>query len=1052
VGTGAIVSDGSSGAIIAYQTCQLGIGGIFAQHVDSLGAVLWGQEGKGISVCTAAGDGVEPCIVSDGAGGAIIAWADYRMGSADIWAQRVNVLGAVQWASDGVAICAALGGQEEHKIIPDGTGGAIVVWKDRRTGNSDIYAQRVNASGAVQWASDGVPLCTANSDQYDPRITSDGAGGAIIAWVDSRSGSEYDIYAQRVNASGAIQWGLDGAPLCTAPVHQYHLQITSDGAGGAIATWTDSRNGSNYDVYAQRVDASGGMHWAVDGVPVCAAMGNQWGPQVTSDGGGGAIVTWLDWRSGSDYDIRAQRVDTAGVIQWTSDGVPLCTAPGAQNLPQITSDGAGGSIVTWVDNRSGSWDIYAQRVDASGGMQWPADGVPLCTAPEGRDDPRITFDGGTGAIITWIDYRSSSPGIYAQRVNGSGSLQWTPNGVLLCSATGDQESPQITGDGIGGAIVTWEDHRSGNYDICAQRLDARGAILWAVNGIAICTATGDQQLPQIASGGNSGAIVAWEDYRGGSDSDIYAQLVNDSGVIQWAANGVPLCIAMGNQGSPQVTSDLAGGAIVAWSDDRDGDYEYDLYAQSVDASGVIQWPADGVAICTATGDQDTPQIISDGAGGAIVTWRDDRGGGSDDIYAQKVNALGVIQWTVGGVILCTANGYQYDPKIVSDGAGGAIVTWADSRSGNYSTDIYAQRLNASGVVQWMTDGLPLCTAAGDQEYPRITSDGAGGAIVTWSDSRIGSSDIYAQRVDATGATQWTLDGVPLCRATGYQNYPEITSDGAGGAIVTWEDRRNGNADVYAQRINASGTIPDSSWAADGVALCTATGTQHFPQIASDAAGGAVIAWQDFRCGSWVYAQRIRASGEIVATTLQHYSAGLGGTSIRIDWALSEIDEGARFSISRASAPDWNYVALENAAIVKERLSFTFTDTDCLPGTTYKYRVECEAKGTPRRTLFETDEIKVPPLPVTLYQNHPNPFNPQTVIRFYLPEAQEIFLDVYDVAGERVARIAEGKREKGHHEVIWDGRNSSGEICSSGVYFSRLKAGKSTISRKMVIMR
>jgi hypothetical protein len=100
----------------------------------------------------------------------------------------------------------------------------------------------------------------------------------------------------------------------------------------------------------------------------------------------------------------------------------------------------------------------------------------------------------------------------------------------------------------------------------------------------------------------------------------------------------------------------------------------------------------------------------------------------------------------------------------------------------------------------------------------------------------------------------------------------------------------------------------------------------------------------------------------------------------------------------------------------------------------------------RRILFETDGITTPALAVTLYQNHPNPFNPRTVIGFYLPEAQEIFLEVYNVAGERVARLAEGKTEKGYHEVTWDGRNSSGTICSSGVYFSRLKAGKTIISR------
>jgi hypothetical protein len=319
------------------------------------------------------------------------------------------------------------------------------------------------------------------------------------------------------------------------------------------------------------------------------------------------------------------------------------------------------------------------------------------------------------------------------------------------------------------------------------------------------------------------------------------------------------------------------------------------------------------------------------------------------------------------------------------------------------------------------------------------------------DLRSGNADIYAQRVNASGAAQWTTDGVALSPATGGQGDPHITSDGAGGAIVTWTDDRSGSyeSDIYAQRVNASGAV---QWTPDGVALCTATGTQYSPTITSDGAGGAIVAWEDHRCGSLIYAQRIRASGEIVATMLQYYSAALEGASIRIGWALSEIDEGALFSIFRALAPDWEYIELEGAAISQERLSLTFTDISCLPGSTYKYRVECEVEGTARRILFETEQITIPPLPVTLYQNHPNPFNPKTVIRFYLPEAQEISLDIYDVAGERVARLAEGKREKGYHELRWDGRNSSGTVCSSGVYFSRLKAGKSAISRKMVIMR
>jgi hypothetical protein len=295
-----------------------------------------------------------------------------------------------------------------------------------------------------------------------------------------------------------------------------------------------------------------------------------------------------------------------------------------------------------------------------------------------------------------------------------------------------------------------------------------------------------------------------------------------------------------------------------------------------------------------------------------------------------------------------------------------------------------------------------------------------------------------------------VNGVAICSAAGAQISPRTVSDGVGGAIVTWQDFRGAmSPDIYAQRVSHSGA---AQWVTDGVPLCTADWEQLVPQIVSDGEGGAIVAWQDLRCGPLTFAQRIRASGEIVATMLQTYSAALDGSCIRIDWSLLEMDGDARFSIFRAAAPEWRFVELEGVKVDNAGLSFACTDASCLPGTAYKYRVECEAAGMPKRLLFETETITIPALPVTLYQNRPNPFNPRTAIRFYLPETREIVLDVYDVAGERVVRLAEGKREKGYHEVTWDGRNGSGTTCSSGVYFSRLTAGKSSISRKMIMLR
>jgi hypothetical protein len=252
-----------------------------------------------------------------------------------------------------------------------------------------------------------------------------------------------------------------------------------------------------------------------------------------------------------------------------------------------------------------------------------------------------------------------------------------------------------------------------------------------------------------------------------------------------------------------------------------------------------------------------PAIVSDSAGGAIVTWYDYSSGSNYDIYAQRVNALGTVQWTPNGVALCTAKGDQSDPAIVSDGAGGAIVTWWDYRTGS-NLNVYGQRVNASGAVQWTADGVDLSTAAGDQGLPRIVSDAAGGAIVTWMDKRsLSDFAIYAQRVNALGAVQWTTDGVALCTATATQPYFTITSDGASGAIVTWMDHRTGNTCLYAQRVDASGAV---LWTANGVAL--STGLKGLPAITSDGAGGAIVAWADKRTGTnWkIYGLRIGPNG------------------------------------------------------------------------------------------------------------------------------------------------------------------------------------------------
>jgi hypothetical protein len=93
-----------------------------------------------------------------------------------------------------------------------------------------------------------------------------------------------------------------------------------------------------------------------------------------------------------------------------------------------------------------------------------------------------------------------------------------------------------------------------------------------------------------------------------------------------------------------------------------------------------------------------------------------------------------------------------------------------------------------------------------------------------------------------------------------------------------------------------------------------------------------------------------------------------------------------------------------------------------------------------------------PKTFTLFQNQPNPFNPETKISYYLPKVCNAKLTVYNLLGQRIKTLFDGQQEKGLHTLIWDGRSDDGSQLSSGIYFYRIQAGNFVQSRKMVLMK
>ena len=458
-------------------------------------------------------------------------------------------------------------------------------------------------------------------------------------------------------------WTADGSPISTADDLQMNPVIISDGGSGTLIAWQDRRNGTDFDIYVQKLDASGNALWTPDGVAVCTEAADQTDPRIASDGAGGVIVVWEDARTTTNFDIYVQRVDTDGNALWTANGVEACILDLNQHNPVIVSDDAGGAIVVWQDHRIGQPDIYAQRFNDMGDTLWTAGGIPVCAASRPQQIPVAVSDDHGGVIASWVDRRAGLGDIYVQRLDSDGSAQWTTNGVALCTDIEDQGAPAIVVDQLGGAFVAWADKRSGGWDIYANQVDALGVPLPTANGIAVCTAAGDQTNPAIAHNGfvlsGGDAIVAWEDTRDGN-SDIYARLFENGGNTAWAADGVPLCTAPLDQVKPVVAYDGVDGVVVAWQDQRPN-FHTDIYAQRVDANGNFLWDVNGMKVCGSVGGQYDPVIASGDAGSAIVAWEDMRSG-TYDVYAQRTlgapTAVAILSFdatsSVGGVALQAA--------------------------------------------------------------------------------------------------------------------------------------------------------------------------------------------------------------------------------------------------------------------------------------------------------------------------------------------------------------------------------------------------------------
>jgi len=446
--------------------------------------------------------------------------------------------------------------------------------------------------------------------------------------------------------------------------------------------------------------------------------------------------------------------------------------------------------------------------------------------------------------------------------------------ALLKDSGGWYTEPEIQPDGTGGSYVVWADirnnNRDGNWDIYAQRLDARGNRLWPQDlRVDSDSKRRFQRTPQSAvdSGGN--LVVAWKDARDDTYLSIYAQKVTAAGQKLWPGdalvNGKPAYpVRWEFGGTLALGIDTANQVWVAWVGSRVNDWSMpEILAQKLSPTGARLWAQDAPAGQLYSGNRQTGVTLAVGApNSALVAWVDERNGG-EDIYAGLLDAAGSPLWPAD-VAVSAGSGVsqQGSLRATLDMAGSAIVVWRQGAPnkpvGAEGNTILAQKVSPAGQLLWSGNvAVNRPTQPVYRGFPRVAVTPQGAALVVWVDDRKGysASNVFGQLLSPLGAAQWAADRELSPADWWGQELGGVVIRGST-AFLAWQ--RWG--DVYMQLFDLASSIlvipvPPQVNESDGKA------GQYDLDLVARADGGALAVWvDDRRFGNDIRAEAFHADG------------------------------------------------------------------------------------------------------------------------------------------------------------------------------------------------
>ncbi|MBN1349708.1 T9SS type A sorting domain-containing protein [candidate division KSB1 bacterium] len=758
---------------------------------------------------------------------------------------------------------------------------------------------------------------------------------------------------------------------------------------------------------------------------------DQESPAIAMNQYGYAVICWTDERNGNQ-DIYAQIYSAKGFPLGKNFKVSDDGGTAGQRFPDVAVDNTGCFVITWEDYRDdpGYGDIYAQRFEANG--EPIESNFKVNRDDPGRDQrtPAIATDANGNFVICWFDARYPQ-GIYAQRFDSSGTaspeekIQITDE-VISC------QTPAISMSQNGNYVVTWMQNCPGSDDIYTQIIDNTGA---RVGSNLVVSEHPEPRRnasqPDVALAENGDFMITW--YHLG-DVSVHAKLYSRDGALlrgPFMVHEMPGESGNYNQ-YPAIAANPAGGYAIVWTASPDGDN--DIYRRNFDADGLPT--GHSFRVNDPDYRQLKPDIGLDNRGISVMAWEDSRSG--NDIYGTASGPLSPLNVTAGsgfdGIIPLS-----WDAVYGQDGIMNYTIYRSASPEGSYELIAQVDLAERGVFGSLMRDWIDPSVRNGSTLYYRIRAV-VGGWESPYSETVSATpssggyrlfSDWAKVKPDLDGkikSSDWN-DATPVNIANPYTKAPVLlylknTGDYLFVGVQDFNDDHinNGNYMAILFDNDANSKWDPGAPSSDGLIIINKDGalfTGYWGGYPNNLGADMPVVAEGV--SSAMYATRQHVEYEIAIDLDKVPLKASAGDEIRIGFWIS--DPGNFFPYHNGNSGEWPPGLLWEAAKPLGNLTLANDAT----------------------AVSETESREVP-LVYGLSQNFPNPFNPETTIRFDVKQHSPVVLKLYNVLGNELKTLVNRAYQPGSYQITF---NAAG--LPSGIYYYLIQMQGFRAVRKMVIL-